>query len=217
MTSQDSVSSLAHQADAGAWPKMPWLAIWVQPRTTIRAIVDSNAMRHVALLAALTGITNLLQQASNRNWGDTMSLLTIFLIVLVAGPVAGIISVYFSGAFLAWTGSWFDGKATAAEVRAAVAWSALPTIAAAVVWLPQLALYGDEMFSSVAPRIAANPWGILCFTPLQIILALWAFVLLLKTLAEVHRFSTLKAFGAVVLPGLALGLLLFGCFIFLPG
>lgn len=155
MTSQESVefvTSLEPRAEVSSWPSIPWLKIWVQPHATIRAIVDSHTMRHVPLVAAHVGILNLLQQASNRSWGDMLSVFVMLLITFIDESVVGIVGVYISGALLRWTGSWFDGKATTDEVCAAVAWSALPNIAARVIWLPLLALYGAEMFSSVTPQ-----------------------------------------------------------------
>ena len=43
-----------------AWPKRPFLTIFYQPRSTIRAIVDSNPKKYLLLLASLTGIVQVL-------------------------------------------------------------------------------------------------------------------------------------------------------------
>jgi len=185
----------------------PWLSIWIKPRETIRRIVDSDPSYRVLLLTALAGIGQALDRASTRNTGDDLSLPVILVICLVAGPIGSIISLYIGGALLRWIGSWFGGQASSEEVRAAMAWSSVPVILSYVLWIPELVLFGEEMFTSVTPRIEANPalaFLLLGFAVIQLILAVWSLVLLLKCLGEVHEFSAWKALAVILVAGLIL-------------
>ena len=102
--------------------------IWIYPRRTIREIVDSGSGQWTIFLSVLYGFEYALSQASSRNLGDEFSLPALLLITVIGGALGGIISVYFMGALLRWTGSWLGGEALPEEVRAAYAWSAVPVI-----------------------------------------------------------------------------------------
>jgi len=193
------------------WPQNPWLSIWTSPRDTIRAIVKYDPEQYVIFLAAVAGVGQALDRASANNMGDDSSLLVIFLFALATGSIGGIISLYISGAILSWLGGRFGGQASAVEVRAAIAWASVPLIWAMLLWIPELAFYGMDMFTSVTPRIDNQPWAIMFLGVIEIVIGIWAFVVFLKCLGEVHRFSAWKALGVSILPGFALLIILFGC------
>jgi hypothetical protein len=180
----------------------PLLSIWIKPRETIRKIVDTDPTKHVILLAMLAGIGNALDRSSSRNAADLLPLATILLICILAGPVGGIISLYIGGALFRWTGSWLGGKATSEEVRAAIAWASVPSIFILPIWIPELLIFGEELFTSSTPRLEANPLlGILLlgFAAFEIVVGIWGLVIFMLTLGEVHGFSAWKALAATVL------------------
>lgn len=183
-------------------PLSPFLSIWVQPRATIRKIVETDPTRHVLLLAMLAGIGQALDRAVSRSTGDSLPLLVILAICILLGPVGGIISLYLSGAIFRWTSSWLGGQASPDEVRAAIAWSSVPTIFILPLWIPQLLIFGEELFTTTTPRLDANPILailLLGFALVEIGVGIWALVILLNSLGEVNRFSAWKALGAVIL------------------
>ena len=208
----------AAQSDSPSWPKNPWISIWSQPRDTIRAIVQVDPKRHVILLAALAGVGRILDRASANNWGDDTSLPLIILIALIGGSIGGIISLYIVGEIFGLLGSLFGGHASALKVRSAVAWSSVPLIWAMLLWIPKLALYGTDMFTSVTPQIDNQPWGILIFSFVESVIVFWATVIYLNCLGEVHGFSGWKSLGVFfLLPGLIVIMLFFGCSLLLLG
>lgn len=180
----------------------PFLSIWVKPRETIRKIVETNPTKHVILLAMVAGIGQALDRASSRNAGDTIPLPAILGICFILGPIGGIISLYLGGALYRWSGSWLGGKASSEEVRATIAWSSVPTICILPLWILELLILGREMFTSSTPNIDANPLLLailLGFAIIELVVGLWAFVVFLQSLGEVHRFSGWKALGTVFL------------------
>jgi hypothetical protein len=194
-----------------SWPDEPFLNIWVKPRGTMRAIVDSDPKRYIHLLAILLGIEQALGLASDLSVGDSTSLPAIFLFAVFVGAILGFIYLYVGGAILRWTGSLLGGEATSTDVRAAVAWSSVPVIVSLLLWIPLVALYGNEMFGSTTPRMDASPWGLLIISILQVASGFWALFILLKTLGEVHRFSAWRGLLTYMIPLLAFGVVLFGC------
>lgn len=188
--------------EAQARPLPPWLTIWFEPRKTIGRIVDSDPKYGVATLAMLVGLGRAPDRASAHDLGDTMSLSAIAVFGVLVGPIGGLVSLYITGALVRWAGSWFNGEATSEEVRAAIAWSSVPVICALPLWIPRLILFGDELFRSSTPRLEANPLlalPLLGLAAVDIAAAIWAFVVLLNCLAEVHQFSAWRALVALLL------------------
>lgn len=182
----------------------PWRSAWTRPRETIQAIVDGNPEYQVYTLAALTGVCQTLERASTRHMGDEMSLAAVLGIVALAGPISGVIAWYISSALIGWTGKWVGGVASYQQVRAAVAWSALPLIASLLLLAPELWFYGKELFTSHTPEIDDSPYLYLLFIALEFGLAMWTLVLFLKMLGQVQGFSAWRALGNVLLAALVI-------------
>ncbi len=78
------------------------------------------------------------------------------------------------------------------------------------LWVPELALAGQEMLTTATPILAASPLRavlLVLVILLEVVLGLWSFVLFLKCLGEVHGFSAWKSLAAVLLALLAILLL----------
>jgi hypothetical protein len=183
----------------------PWVSMWLNPRRTIRQIVDTDPDRKVLLLAAIAGIGKVLDKASTKSTGDHLSLVAILLLAVIVGPLGGVISLYIGGALLRWTGSWIGGRAEARDIRAAIAWASVLAIWSMLLWVPELSLFGKEMFTTETPNIDASTaltilfWA---FAAIEIILGVWMIMVFLKCLGEVQGFSAWKALGNCVLVGL---------------
>lgn len=187
----------------------PWLAIWTRPRATIRQQVASDPEAWVLALVALAGVGQLLGDASSRSYGDHVDLPTLLVLALLAGPLLGILGAYLGGWLLRWSGRLLGGRARPVEIRAAIAWSSVPYVAAMGLWIPELLLYGEELFTEATPRLDAEPGLqalLLAFVVVEIVAALWAFVAFLKCLGEVQGFSAWRALLNVLLPGLLVAL-----------
>jgi len=184
--------------------------MWTQPRKTIRAIVDKNPRHQLLLIAILGGMVTMLNRSMNQPIGDTLPLSSILLAIVMLGAVAGIAKVYIYGWLLRWTGKYVGGKATLPELRAAIAWPAVPLVWGLLAWIPAIALYHKEWFSSYQPGMAQNPLLPLFFILLSLVLSLWSIILTLKTLSEVQRFSIWKAALNGLLAGIIVAIITFG-------
>ncbi len=187
-------------------PLTPWTSIWTRPRETIREIVFSNPTRSVLLLTALAGFSTGLDNASIASMGDTLDLVMIFGIVAIVGPIGGIIGLYIGAALLRWMGMWIGGAASSMDIRAAMAWSNVPIIWALLLWIPELFLFGSELFTSDTPKIDASEsltYSFIGFGVIEVLVSIWALIIFLKCLGEVQGFSAWKAIGNTLLAGLA--------------
>jgi hypothetical protein len=130
--------------------------------------------------------------------GDSLSMPMIFLVAAVVGPLGGLLALCIGGSLLRWTGSWIGGAGTSNQIRSAMAWSTVPVIWALILWIPELALFGNELFTSETPVLDSSlPLTLLLvlFGIIEITIGVWALVVFLKCLGEAQGFSAWKALG----------------------
>ena len=206
-TAADGAASSTTLVDDGL-PLHPWRTIWTAPRQTIRRIVSRNPKMNVLALLCLNGIGQALNRASTQNAGDEMGLPAILVGTIIGGVLGGIFTGWLMSHLLRASGRWIGGIAERKHLLAALAWAAVPGIAALAMWIPQFAVAGMDMFTSATPRLDASPMAqavVLATGVVEIVLWIWGIVLLCNTVAEVQGFrSAWAGFGnvllAVVLP-----------------
>lgn len=184
-----------------------WFSIWTQPRATIQTLIDTNPGHSVIVLSILAGIYQIFDSASGNNLGDEQDLMMIIGMALVLGAVVGLIGLYLSAFLIEWTGRWIGGQGNQPHLRTAIAWSGIPKVFGLTIWLPALYVFGQELFASETPNISSNPMLatlLLAFITIQVICAIWSFVLLLKCVGQVQGFSAWKALGNVILSSLVI-------------
>lgn len=185
----------------------PWFSMWNRPRDTIQQIVDSDdPEKMVLLLAAIGGVSSSLNSSSSNFVGDQFSLMSILLASLFIGPIVGVIGLYISGFLVSWTGKWIGGHASSNDIRIALAWAQIPIIWTVGIWIPEILIFGQELFMSPDENglILTAPYAFFAvgFFIVKVTASLWAFVLLLKSVGQVQGFSAWKALWNLIIPGL---------------
>ncbi len=182
----------------------PWATIWTRPRATIRRIVETDVRYQVTFLAILSGALIWLE----RRWSNPSTAAAFPMLVVIAvivGAILGVVELYVNGALLKWAGAALGGRGSYAEVRAALAWSRVPVIVAVSIGILAILLGTDgPMLGGDAERSGSGT-GVLL---LHAALVLWGFVVMLKSIGEVHRFSAWRAFGSIVLIVVAIAVVL---------
>jgi hypothetical protein len=185
----------------------PFYTIWTEPRATIRRIVDTDPTRNVIALVAIGPALNALARQWSKALGNNANLSVLWplwVVVSVAIQAAlGVLFLYIFGVIFRWSGSLLGGVASRVEVRAAIAWSQVPAIAAEIVLLVAV-LMGIPM-----PTPGATPGMLPQIDPafykvlvIEVVLGFWGFIVSLKCIGEVHRFSAWRAFVAILIPPL---------------
>ena len=171
------------ESTGNSWPERPFFTILYKPRSTIRAIVDSNPKKYVLLLASLSGIAQMLNFASrdtSMSFTSGIDILSGIIIILVGGTAFGIISCYLAGFFLCKASNLLGGISTSENVRAAIVWSSMPTILLLFVWIVKIGIYDVDVFNENAPVIALHPVLYATFGLIETIIGLWSIFLLWK-------------------------------------
>jgi len=189
----------------------PWATIWTRPRATIRRIVETDVRYQVTFLAILSGALIWLE----RRWSNPSTAAAFPMLVVIAvivGAVLGIIELYVNGALLKLSGGALGGVGTYAEVRAALAWSRVPLIVAVSIGVLAILLGTDGPM--LGGESSGSGAGLLL---LHGALVMWGFVVMLKCVGEVHRFSAWRALGSILLIALALVVILVAMFLLFGG
>lgn len=174
----------------------PWTQIWISPREVIRKIVEFNPKFRFFILSAIYGFPVLLSAAQNLSLAETLPLVGIVSIAIVLSVFVGIIGFAISSALLFWAGKWIGGSATYLELRAAVSWGNVPNIVSVLMWILLIANFGNVLFLSDFSQMTFPRYqvAILFFAfTLQTVVAIWSFIVTLKTISEVQGFSIWKA------------------------
>jgi len=181
----------------------PFFSIWIEPRATIRRIVESDPTRNVLALAAIgPAINSLISQWSAviNGTAHPSVLWPLWVAFSVAIQAAfGILFLYIFAAVFRWSGSLLGGTATGAEVRAALAWSQVPAIVAEIILL--FALFAGVPMPKMLPgRLPLIDPAFYKVMVVEGVLGIWGFIISLKCIGEVHRFSAWRAFLAILIP-----------------
>lgn len=190
----------------------PWVSIWLEPRATVARIVAANPNRSLWVLAAIYGFTSLLNFFQAGALGSYLGPVSILLLAAVIAPFWGYLIFAIWSALISWTGGWFKGKGSFAAVRAVYAWSCVPFAFHIPIWLFLAALFGKQLFIHFPEAVALTQTQVtLLFALLifKVVLAIWSLVIYINALAEIQRFSVIRAILNLVVAGI-LAALLFG-------
>ncbi len=179
----------------------------------MRTILDSDPRRKIHFLMILAGALGGLFMAFTQTAPEEKIFFGSLFVMLVGfalgGAIFNIIHTYVLALVIKWTGFWFGGKGSYMDVRSAVAWVNAP-----LIWLGILKLIEVILFNSVFPwtEIAngatANATPLVhLFAALNIALGIWIVVILVRVVAEAHKFSSWTALAAVVVAVIILGII----------
>lgn len=125
-----------------------------------------------------------------RNWGDKYELSTIFLIAFGFAPIRMVFYLYVYPPLISVTGRLLGGRGRVADIRIATAWSFLPMLWLALLWIPELALFGGELFKSeFTVDIGWMTAALYAFMLLEIVGLVWFIIVFVSALAEAQRFA----------------------------
>lgn len=190
--------------------KSAWLTIWTSPRETIRRILSDNPKHGLWRLATIYGFVSLLGAFQSFSKGSHVELWVIFFASLIFAPIWGYILFSVWSGVMTWVGHLFKGNGDFQGIRAAYAWSCLPVLVNAALWIVMIVLFGSVLFIEGGTTFHTFPegMGILLAVLLlgKVIMSIWSLVIYLNALAEVQQFSILRAIGNIVVSGIVFGI-----------
>ena len=197
----------------------PWWGIWVQPRHTLRTILETDPKMHFWVLVAFYGLIRAVSWGVQVGLGDYFSPAGVAGFILFIGPIAGVIGVYLTGALLGLVGRSMGGKAEPQQIRTVLAWAALPmSVLALLALLPYVLMLGPLVFSSTNPMVEqlllgqglasglTNNGLSVWRTILELTGSFYYCVIVVVGISEAQKFGVIKSLGIffIVLGGLIL-------------
>ncbi len=181
--------------------------IWTEPRLTFRYISDNHYDKYVTVLLLLSGISRAFDRASLKDMGDKMSLGAIIGLCIIFGGLFGWMSFYIYAALLHWTGKWLKAKGDTKSILRVLAYAMLPSIIALVFLLPQIVIYGNEVFKSDGDMTSAGllsnvfVYGSVFF---ELVLGIWTIVFCTIGISEVQKLTIGKSILNLLLPAIVI-------------
>lgn len=194
---------------------IPWKHIWTRPRETFEYVTHRDTDYFVAdkfsLWVVISGIGSGLDKASLRYLGDRVdsvpTLPGIIIGAVIGGAIGSFIGLYFWSWWLGITNKWFSGTGNFFELKMALGWATLPFALIAVLWLPNLYLFGMENFTELNPVMDNRPQLTFAYFGLSIIEAaaiIYGCIIWCKGIGVACGFSAWKALGVFILSLLTL-------------
>ncbi|MGE0022597.1 MAG: signal peptidase I [Hyphomicrobium sp.] len=168
----------------------PWTAIWWKPQAAIDAVVRREGRSYTLVLAALMGSATVIGGVAlvpNLHW------FAVVAFAILVGPLAGLIALYVDGVLLSWVGRALGGRASQSTLRTAIAWSALPSIAALLIVLGAIAISKQNFLRAYAAPDSVDDPVLFSVVLIAGLLPLWAIFLRIRTVGAVQRFGVVRA------------------------
>lgn len=189
----------------------PLLTIWWKPRQTILDVVARPSSFLVLLFAALGGTASAIGWLLSVGVDHSLSDWRVLLVSLVGAGSLSIFNLYIGAWIAAGVGRLLGGAASAAELRAVLAWGMLPAIAGAALAI--VAMLGLRIAGAGATPLP----GVLAFAVGLCIL--WSMVMTLLMLGSTEGFGFFRSLVTYGMSTLCLPLvfaLLIRTFLFQP-
>lgn len=181
--------------------------IWSSPRQIFKFINDNNYDQYMTVLLLLSGISRSFDRASRNNMGDTMSIWAIIGICIIAGGLFGWLSYYIYAALMSWTGKWLNAKGDTDSILRMLSYAMLPSIIALIFLIPQIGIYGNEIFKADGDITSAG-WLANIFVYgsifLEFVLGVITIIFCVIGTSEVQKLSIWKSILNLLLPGIVI-------------
>lgn len=181
--------------------------IWTKPKQVLQYINETKYDKFFYVLLFFAGISRAFNRASSKNYGDDMSLLKIIGLSIILGGLLGWVAFYLYASLLRWTGEWINGKGETDSILRILTYAMFPTTIALLFLIPQISIYGVEVFKEHGDTVSADLYSNIIFYSsgiAQLILSIYALVFVVIGVSEVQQLSIGKTILNLFLPILVL-------------
>lgn len=188
------------------------LTVVYQPRTTMRRVLNAGRDRWTIPLVILATVCSQfgdtdIRGIQQRLPGLTLpSALSLVVLVLVVNAACWILFLYLFGWLTTLVGRRLEGRADAVDVRAALAWGAVPVIWSMIVRIP-LGIYAyrlvpetRDLHTLIMNFISSGgcTFAILMLT-FELLMYVWIAYVMSNTLGEAMRFSSWRGLATIAI------------------
>lgn len=178
----------------------PWKTVWLHPRKTVRYVIEHKTEKFVLFVALISGILLPLDLAVNDDLLATWNIVYVILFSLLAGPIIGVLGLYFISAINHLFSKMLGGMGTSEQTRKAFAVSEMIIIVAGILLILDLLIVGQGNFSDGNELSVGQSTWLVISSIINMIAGIWSTVAFIAALSEVHRFSIWEAVFVVFMP-----------------
>ena len=170
----------------------PWITVWLNPRATVRRVMNTGRRRDPVLVSTVAGLSAAVffaaTPAKTFPSGMKPSIVTL---AAVVGTLVWVSVIYMNGVLRAWGGRKVGGSPTTGQISEAIALSMIPFVSwfvlAALLAICVRLTLGHEV--TAAENQKAQVWVYL-FLSVGVSLFGWSWILTKTCLAEAQGFTT---------------------------
>ncbi len=177
--------------------------MWLKPREVFKYIHEEKYDKYVTVLLLFAGISRAFDRAIMKDMGDKFSLFAILGICIIAGILIGWISYYIYSGMISWTGKWLNGKGDTTSILRIMAYAMTPSIIALVLLIPQIGIYGNELFKAEGDITSGGIISNIIFYSsiiLELVLGICTLIFCIVGVSEVQKFGIGKSILNLLLP-----------------
>ena len=177
--------------------------MWTEPRRVLKYINETKYEKYFYIILFLAGVSGAFDRAAIKNMGENVSLLGIIAGCVLLGGFLGWLSYYIYAALLSWTGKWLDGKGNTDSIYRILAYAMFPSVVSLLFLVPQIAVYGIDLFRQDGDLVNAGVFGNIIFwgsLSLEIILGIFTLVFSVIGISEVQKICIGKSILNLLLP-----------------
>ena len=189
----------------------PWFSMWTKPRACIQQIINGNPK--YILVLWLSGFLSTFHQGGILTDGVPLELPLRILFSAILGPLIAFVLITIYCYLLRWTGNLFNGRASAAEIRIAMVWATVPVIWSSLLFIPRFVLLGEEALDPewfIQIFVDDPHLGLTTLYTLELIITVWAIVVMLKAIGQEQGFSAWKSLGSLIVAVIVIVFVIFG-------
>jgi len=180
----------------------PWISMWTEPKSTIRAIVLRNPNFGVVYLVSIYTLQNFFYVFSFFHIKFPVYL--TLGVSLLLSPILGMVWLYFFGAVFYLIGRCLKGSAPMKYILTAIAWSKIPMSISLLMWF---VLFAANQGIDLLYSLSNIEWVFI--GTIASILMIWSQVLLFQSIREIQKFSVVKTLSNMVLSWISFNLILY--------
>lgn len=182
----------------------PLISIWTQPKATIRYVLEHKTWSYSFLILLLAAISVGLTSFADTEIMPDLPLLALIPLGIFSTFFGSIISLFISSALYTWVGKWLRGKGNFKDMVQMIPIASIPLIWMMPINLFLVIVFGKNLFIDMMDTSDANAFGamsaVLLFTNLlTLILSIFSTVILSKGIGIVHRISSWRGFGTIMI------------------
>ena len=182
----------------------PFLSVWLHPKQTARYVIEQKSLFYVIMLVIFGYIASAFSGFENTELYPDFSYVWIFLIVLILGPILGIIMMFITSGITFFVGKLLKGTGSFWDIFKACSLSSIPAIITGPLYILWMFVSPESFFYATETSAFAIVMGII-----MIVIAIWSVVIIVAAVAEAHQFSIMRSIVTLIIPAILLVIFIF--------